>query len=179
MLPALPERQPAQLQPGVDARDFAELDPLLPALVRKSGTSSWFAPHSDGELAALDIFNEGDNIHSFYHVPDLSALVAVAASLSMGTAKPFTRPSYFFVLSAEIVDRFGLLVSILHEGSCKEIGTLHRHVRVLEGVRCAVFDDVKRLKHYNFRVDQASMRSMMELLKAQGCLDYTNGPCPC
>lgn len=179
MFPALPDRVPEAIPADLNARPFADVERLLPALVRKSSQSAWSAS-SDLDIAAKEVFNENDGIHSFYLVESRAAFVAVATSLSRGGDKPFKRAAYLFVLPQDVVNAHSLQVTEEpSESPCVQLNLLHRHVVVNEPQKQPVFEDIQRMGCFNFRVDRRSMLDLADQLRSRNCREYTSGPCQC
>jgi hypothetical protein len=179
MFPALPDTRNVDTIPSnVDARAYTNLEALLPILVRKSTQDSWNA-RADFDIAALEVFDEIDGIHSFYHIPTLNALAAVAAFMTRHQSK--RRAAYFFALPDALILEHALGVSeaLVDNSNCQPLHDLHRHVNISGDRKVLLFREIQEAQLYNFRIGKNAMNEMEVLLRARNCRDYSDGTCEC
>ncbi len=177
MFPALPEPLEIEALPeGVNSRTFTSIEPLLPALVRKSAQGDWNVS-VDYDVAALQVFDELDGVHSFYFVSTLAALAAVAAFMTRNQTKP--RAAYFFVLPEELAAAYVLPVSAagVVDSNCPPLQELHRHVLIGDDRKEPLFREIQNRQLFNYRVCKPTIDAMVRLLREQNCRDYESGQC--
>lgn len=176
MFPALTNTA-AEAAPGeIPCHQYPAIAEFLPALVRRTAQGVWYDMR-DTAIAASDVFDEADGVHSFFEVSSIDEFVAVGTYLSRGGDKPFKRATYFCVLPNEV--RAGLEVAAVptHDSRCAPLNALHRHVRIADDQRESLFRVIQEGKLFNYRVDKPAMLSMSAALRSCNCLDYTAGPC--
>jgi hypothetical protein len=158
------------------ARLIAELRQYLPALLRKSTMDAW-SVENEAEIAAMNVFDEPDGIHSFFRVASVDELVAVAAYMTRSQEPP--RAAYFFALPEDMIAKYELPVDACpaDDSRCPPIHALHRHVLIGEIQRVLMFDEIRGRGLFNYRVDRSARRTMIDLLHDRHCLDYSDGPC--
>src|ERR1700691_3600062 len=170
MFPALPSA-PKQGPPADgNAKIFDDIAHILPVLVRKSRQGDWSVA-TDLDVAALEVFDEADGIHSFYRVATTCSLVAVAAFMTRNQDK--FRAAYFFALPEDLVTEYALQVSAVPAdgSSCPPLNAIHRHVEIEEKKKEALFREIQQRHVFNYRIDKESMVTMKRLLTQSKCRD--------
>lgn len=144
--------------------------------MRKSTFDAW-APENEVPIAAQNVFEEQDGIHSFYRVGEADQLAAVAAFMTRAQDKP--RPAYFFALPDDIVLKYKLEVgSAMVDGSrCPPLHGLHFHVLIAADKKGPIYREIRERSLFNYRVGKAARSSMISKLQHWGCLDHSQGPC--
>jgi hypothetical protein len=176
VFPALPKISAEDPPAKIPCRRYPTIAKVLPALVRRTAQGVWYDTR-DPSIAANDVFDEEDGLHSFYEVGSVEDLVAVGAYLSRGGEKPFKRATYFCILPNEVRDDFEVSAAPTDDSQCEPLNTLHRHVYVGAEQKESLFRIIQQGDHFNYRVDKTAMLAMSAALRNHNCRDYSPGPC--